>query len=335
MSALRRPRATRVLALAFGLVAIAASAFGGLTYRHAWALTHFVDGGQRTPPPERLGWRDRLTPLVHGAVLPRPRDRRTPSDLGLPYGRSWVTTSDGLRLEGWHVSASETRGTVLLLHGYADSKGSMLDVARELRSLGWSSYLVDFRGSGGSAGSSTTIGVHEARDVVAAFAAAQALTPGRPVVIYGASMGAAAALRAVAHEGVAPDGLILAAPFDRLLRTVAHRFDLLGLPAFPTAHLLVFWGGWQHGFDGFAHNPVDYAADVRCPALLLHGSKDKRATPEEARRVFDRLAGPKRFHLFEGLGHESFLSRRPAEWRAQVASFLSDVGRSWPARMEP
>jgi alpha-beta hydrolase superfamily lysophospholipase len=141
-------------------------------------------------------------------------------------------------------------------------------------------------------------------------------------------MGAAAALRAVAHEGVAPDGLILSAPFDRLLHTVAHRFDLLGMPAFPVAHILVFWGGWQHGFDGFAHNPVDYAAAVHCPALLLHGSRDTRATPEEARRVFDRLAGPKTFHLFEGVGHESFLSRRPAEWRAEVSSFLARLSPS-------
>ena len=311
---------------AVGALAVGGSAFGGLTYRHAWALTHFVEGGRRTPPPDRLGWRDRLGPLVHGATLPHPRHRRTPADLGLTYARNWVVTSDGLRLEGWHVPAAEPRGTVLLLHGYVDSKDSMLDVSRELRALGWSSYLVDFRGSGGSDGSTTTIGVHEGRDVAAAWAAARALTAdGRPVIIYGSSMGAAAALRAVAHEGVAPDGLILAAPFDRLLQTVAHRFDLLGVPAFPTAHLLVFWGGVQHGFDGFAHNPEDYAAAVRCPALLLHGSHDTRATPEEARKVYERLAGPKRFHLFEGVGHERFLSRRPGEWRQQVSSFLATI----------
>jgi pimeloyl-ACP methyl ester carboxylesterase len=180
----RSVRSRRVFAGALALVGIAAGTLGGLTYRHAWALTHFVEAGRRTPPPERLGWRDRLGPLVHGAVLPHPRHRRKPSDLGLPYGRDWLTTSDGLRLEGWHVAAPDSRGTVLLLHGYVDSKDSMLDAARELRALGWSSYLVDFRGSGGSDGSTTTIGVHEARDVAAAWTAAQALTPsGRPVVL--------------------------------------------------------------------------------------------------------------------------------------------------------
>jgi alpha-beta hydrolase superfamily lysophospholipase len=320
------PWSKGVVPAVLGLLGVGATMVGVLTYRHAWALTHFVEGGERTPPPERLGWRDRLTPLVRGAVLPHPRHRRTPADLNLPHERRWVTTSDGLRLEAWHVSAAEPRGTVVLLHGYVDAKDSMLDQARELHAMGWSSYLVDFRGSGGSAGSGTTIGLHEGRDVAAASTAARELTaPGRPVILYGASMGAAAALRAIAHEGIAPDGLVLAAPFDRLLRTVGHRFHVLGLPAFPAAHLLVFWGGLQHGFDGFAHNPEDYAAAVRCPTLLMHGSADERATPAEARAVFDRLAGPKRFHLFEGLGHESYLSRRPAEWRAQVASFLAEI----------
>jgi hypothetical protein len=323
----RWPRRRRVAAVFALFVGSAGFGFGVLTYRHAWAFTHFVKGGRRTPPPDQLAWRDRLGPFVHGAVLPRPRYRRIPDDLGLPYIRNTVTTSDGLRLEGWYIAAPEARGTALLLHGYADSKESMLDVARELRGMGWSSYLIDFRGSGGSDGVATTIGVHEGRDVAAAWQASRAFTPrGGATVIYGASMGSAAALRAIAHEGVAPDGLVLAAPFDSLLRTVSHRFEPFGLPAFPTAHLLVFWGGVQHGFDGFAHNPVDYAASVQCPTLVLHGSKDQLATPEEARSVYERLAGPKTFHLFEGLGHVSFLRQRPDEWRRAIQAFLADVG---------
>jgi hypothetical protein len=42
------------------------------------------------------------------------------------------------------------------------------------------------------------------------------------------------------------------------------------------AELLVFWGGRQFGFNGFAHNPIRYAQALRCPALFQHGSKDNR-----------------------------------------------------------
>src|SRR5436305_1579766 len=82
-------------------------------------------------------------------------------------------------------------------------------------------------------------------------------------------------------------------PFDRLLSTVKARFAGLGVPSFPGAQLLVFWGGWQHGFNGFRHNPVDYARDVSCPVLLLHGRQDPRVSAEQVEEVHANLAGEK------------------------------------------
>jgi hypothetical protein len=86
-------------------------------------------------------------------------------------------------------------------------------------------------------------------------------------------MGAAAILRAVHAHAIQPDGVILEAVFDTLLNTVRHRFRAMQVPAFPSAELLVFWGGRQWGFDGFEHNPSGYAASVHCPTLLMHGAR--------------------------------------------------------------
>ncbi len=77
-----------------------------------------------------------------------------------------------------------------------------------------------------------------------------------------------------------PAALVLESPFDALLSTVVNRFALMGLPAFPFAHLLVFWGGVQQGFNGFRHYPADYATEVRCAVLLLDGANDTRVTPD-------------------------------------------------------
>lgn len=95
------------------------------------------------------------------------------------------------------------------------------------------------------------------------------------------------------------------------------------LSAFPSAELLTFWGGCQFGFNGFAHNPVEYAASLRCPALFLHGEDDPRATLAEGRRVFDAVPGPKRFVTFDGVGHDSYVARHPEAWRAAVRGFLA------------
>jgi alpha-beta hydrolase superfamily lysophospholipase len=87
--------------------------------------------------------------------------------------------------------------------------------------------LVDFHGAGGSDGSTTTVGYDEAEDVIAA---ASKVGKDRSYVIYGTSMGAAAALRAVHLGTVEPDGLILEAPFDRFLNTIGNRFEKKNLP---------------------------------------------------------------------------------------------------------
>jgi pimeloyl-ACP methyl ester carboxylesterase len=104
---------------------------------------------------------------------------------------------------------------------------------------------------------------------------------------------------------------------------VRNRFRVMGLPAFPSAELMVFWGSVQHGFNGFAHNPADYAGAVQCPALVLHGEQDTRATTAEARAVYDRLPGPKQFVDFPGAGHDVPVAGAPQAWQAPVARFLA------------
>ncbi len=191
--------------------------------------------------------------------------------------------------------------------------------------MGFASFLVDFRGCGGSDGDTTTIGYHEADDVAAAVSHVRAHWPDQPVLLFGQSMGAAAVLRAVGVLGVKADALVLECPFDRMLTAVRARFRALGVTSFPMAEALVFWGGAQHGFNAFAHDPVVYASNVHCPVLLLHGEVDRRVQQSEVRAIHDQLAGRKKLYFFETLGHHSYVSRQPAEWREQVEEFLDRV----------
>jgi pimeloyl-ACP methyl ester carboxylesterase len=93
-------------------------------------------------------------------------------------------------------------------------------------------------------------------------------------------------------------------------------------PSFPSAQLLMFWAGQQWGLNGFAHNPVDYAEALTCPALFMHGTDDPRAKLEEGQRVFAAAPDPKTFLAFEGVGHESYLACSPQHWKAAVAKLI-------------
>jgi alpha-beta hydrolase superfamily lysophospholipase len=216
---------------------------------------------------------------------------------------------------------------VLLFHGYADRKSSVLTEAKVLFNEGWAPVLVDLRGSGGSSGDMTSIGFFEARDVAAAVEFTRLRFPALPLLVWGVSMGAAASLRAVGALGTNVDGLVPEAPFATLRSAVVNRFHSLGLPAIASADLLVFWGGRQLGFDGFSHNPVEYAARVHQPTLLMLGSRDDRVLMPEGRAIFEALAGEKQFETFDGMGHESLVRGNREQWVRLVHGFLSRLAK--------
>ena len=268
----------RAVSLSIAALLSALASVNVLAFMQARAMTRFSESGARTAAPEQLGLLDRFTVLFSGVSIPRPSNKRTPGDLNLRFDTHKFSNSDGERLEAWFLPNNRAGTVVALFHGYAASKSSLLNTAHVLHQLGYATLLVDFYGSGGSSGSGTTIGVKESGDVAATVEYMRQTWPERKIVLYGISMGGAAVLRAIAAHGVNADGLIIEATFDRLLNTGKNRFRAMGLPGSPFAELLLFWGGVQNGFDGFAHNPVDYARAVKQPALILHGEKDERTT---------------------------------------------------------
>lgn len=326
----RPDRSVRVWAL----VACAALLAGlnGVLFLHARAFLHFSEDAPRTAAPEQLGPLGRLEVALTGVRLPRPRNARTPTDLGLPFETGSVVAADGTRLEAWWVPVSGSpRGRALLFHGYGGSKDQLLEVASWWHDRGFEVGLVDFRGAGGSAGDTTTLGWEEALDVVALHDAARRRGP-EPVVLYGFSMGAAAIAGAVGRHGLRPDGAVLEACYASMRGTVANRFALLGLPATPLADLLVFWGGVSAGFDGASLRPVDDLRGTAVPLLVLHGEEDRRAPPADGRALAASAGAAAELVVLPRTAHQPGLGTRPPEW-AQAVGRL--IGRATGGRPAP
>ncbi len=320
---------------------LAAGAVGSLlvvnliAYQQAGAMMNFSRAGRRTERPENLGFLDKAKVLLCGVDLPRPRSDLPPSVLG-PACRSVILPgTNGIRLGSWYCPSATNGPLVILFHGYGGEKTGVLPVAEAFQEMGCSVLLVDFRGSGDSSESYTTIGFLEAEDVICAIRYAQASLPDSGLVLYGHSMGAAAVLRAADSLGARPDAIIVESVFDNLLHTVERRFEAMKMPCFPAARLLVFWGGVRGGFNGFELAPERYAKGVDCPALFLHGAFDPRARLEDARRVFDAVPSArsghlKRFKEFSASGHASGLAQSPGEWKETVDRFLTAAFRRQP-----
>lgn len=305
MSSKAARRLKRLAGSALALLLIAnAAAYGG-----AWAACRLA----LRPARAALRW-----------VGHRRSVQRTPQQFGLRHERHGFPSLDGTFLDAWLITAERPRGVVAVFHGYGANKGDLLREAREFHAMDLDVLLVDFRGSGGSEGHETSIGFHEAKDVRAAVSYAGGL-PGHPhVIAYGVSMGSAAILKAEADGGLGARALILECPFDRLLTAVDRRFEERRVPAFPLSRLLVFWGGWRQDFDGFAHNPVEYARGVRTPALLIAGAEDPLVRPEETASIAQALTNGQLLTC-PGVGHAP-CSRGPADlWRYRVGQFVDQV----------
>jgi uncharacterized protein len=302
------------------------AALNMLAYRHAQAMLHYAAGGTRTDKPEALSSLSKLRVLFSGVHLPRPEDERPPSVLATNAYALTIDAPGGIQLSAWYAKPRNFVPLVIFFHGYGTDKTRLLLEAKQILAMGLSVMLVDFRGSGGSSESYTTLGALEAEDVAAAVQFARNHLPqGSPeIILYGQSMGSAAILRAIHEYDVQPAGVILESVFASMLGTVRNRFDAMGVPSFPAAELLVFWGGRQFGFNGFAHNPVDYAKSLECHALFLHGADDPRATLAEGRRVFDAAPSRwKQFVVFENVGHDSYAAQHPDQWRDAIRPFLA------------
>ena len=308
-------------------------AFAGLNlmaYRHVRAMLSYAPGGDRTPRPEFLSFAGKIRLLVNGVNIPRPEADESPSALAMDAVPVTIHQADGSWISAWYCGRGADAPLVILFHGYAACKVYQLREARAFLAMGCSVLLVDFRGSGGSSGSDTTIGYREGDDVAAVVQYARCHFAFSRLVLFGQSMGAAAILRAIHHDGIRPDAVVIEAVFDTMLNTVRNRFRIMKIPSFLSVELLVFWGGVQKHFNAFAHCPVRDAVSVTCPALFMHGADDPRAQVAEARRVYAAVPGRKEFIEFPATGHESYAARYPSQWTDTVSRFIAGIKADHP-----
>ena len=317
---------TKIVLMLFACLVL--SGFAGLNilaYNHARAMTTFADAGTRTRQPEKLSRWQRIRVLLTGVTVTRPASDLLPQSLAQNTQVISIPVNDNITLQAWYANRGTNTPLALIFHGYASDKTASLVEARALLDMQISVLLVDFRGSGGSSETYTTIGYREADDVKAAFLFAHTHYAHTHHILFGQSKGAVAILRAMQHHDIKPDAVIIEAVFDTMLNTVRNRFRAMNTPAFPNAELLVFWGGQQWGFNAFRHNPVTYAASLTTPALFMHGEEDPRATLREGMRVFAAVPGPKTWVSFPHSKHESFVGSHPERWNQAIQDFLANT----------
>ena len=289
-----------------------------ITYNQAYKLTHFTSQQvQKTAKPEQLSLGEKIKTLFTGVSNPRPENKKKPDR---PY--TTIKLQSNKKIACWLIKHPDAKGTVIIFHGYGGEKSGMLNKADIFYQLGYNTMLVDFMGSGDSEGNETTIGFKEAEEVKTAYQYIKR-TEKNKTVLFGTSMGAVAIIKAINDYSLNPDAVIIECPFGSLLKTTQARFNILHIPSFPLANILVFWGGFQHSFNGFKLNPTLDAKNISCPTLLLYGEKDSRVSKTEINEIFNNLNGKKTLKTYPLAGHDNYLTKYKREWTQDISHFLN------------
>jgi pimeloyl-ACP methyl ester carboxylesterase len=264
----------------------------------------FMTRGQRRPPLDDVAWAG--LPVQHLRLAPR---------------------GGGPALAASLVAASEATRAVVFVHGKDCSRGSELKTSthalvKELHDRGFAVLMIDLRGHGESAAARMSYGLHERHDVLGAvdwllargFAA-------HHIGLFGASMGGACAIGALAQDPQLVGPLVLDssfADFDAMMKSNFSR--LSGMPRWLLAPSL-WWSRRYLNADLRRLRPADELARCsRRPLLVVHARNDPFVAVHHAHAL--ARAGDGGLWITEGRHHLSAYRDAPALYLERVAGFF-------------
>jgi fermentation-respiration switch protein FrsA (DUF1100 family) len=175
---------------------------------------------------------------------------------------------------------------------------------------------------GKSEGDLCTIGDLERLDVLSAVDFATRTAPDLPVVVYGASMGGAAALLAAA-EDTRIRAVVADSAYARLNLAVKSWWRSAVGKASILLHPTLLIGRLYTRQSAHKVAPEAVIAHIAPrPVLLMHGTHDQLIPPSHAERLFHAAREPKQLWWAQGCEHVQARYERPDEFYPLLVNFM-------------
>lgn len=264
-----------------------------------------------------------ITQPVQGRSLPD----KTPADYNLAYQDVRVVTSDGLKLVGWYIPP-QNGALIILQHGYKNNRAEMLNEAAMLYKHGYGLLISSVRAHDYSEGEKITFSVSEMKDLSAwyQFVIHQPEVDSERVGILGNSYGGMLAIR-YASENPKIKGVVTNSAFSSLNDTVETSIRFFtGLPPFPFAPLILWWGEREAGFRASEIDATRWISQISPrPLLLMQGGADTIISTSSGQKLFDAAGEPKELWYDADVPHAQFDTLRAQEYERRVVTFFDNA----------
>jgi alpha-beta hydrolase superfamily lysophospholipase len=271
-----------------------------------------------------------LVPLARAVMLVQ-RGTADVTAISLPHEDVAFDASDGVRLSGTYLPADRARATVVLAHGFKNTRTDMLEHARFLHEAGYAVLLYDSRGCGRSGGVFGA-GATEDRDIRGAvsFLKGSGLPGTSRIAVLAVSLGAGAALLAAARDPRIAAVIADSSWADervQLDRMSTLRVGGVAIPLLPYEPALVDAIAGGRLEDARPRDEIGRIAPR--PLLLIHSADDQNATTPlaDAERLFAAAGDPKDLWIAPRGGHAGAFGGQRDEYARRVLAFLDSALR--------
>ncbi|GGA19438.1 alpha/beta hydrolase [Okeania sp. KiyG1] len=251
---------------------------------------------------------------------PAPLVLATPATVNLPYQEVWLSIPNSHKqtekISGWWIPQTKRNSRVILfLQG---AKGNMayrknsynLERVAKLYQLGFSVFMIDYRGYGNSQGRfPTEASVYEDALIAWNYLTQEKNFTPEEIFVYGYSLGGAVAANLCLQQPRAA-GLIAEGCFTSMKDMAKYRHRRR-IQIFPL-NLLV-----TQKFDF-----INKVKLLEMPVLFIHGMKDEIVPAAMSQRLFAAAAAPKKLLLIPNAAHDNLAQVDSDRYIATIKEFF-------------
>lgn len=182
-------------------------------------------------------------------------------------------------------SAVKPKATVLFFHGSGGNVSSYTFMTKPLAEAGYQVLMIDFRGYGKSTGTPTHQNIQKDGQKFLEYALSLPETKGKPVIIYGASMGSQIAAHLAKNNAKVVDLLILDGAMSSHADIASHfspeNAAMIQMIPFP-------------------YSSKEDIKTLTMPKIFIHSAGDKTIPMAQGQTNFNNAPEPKKFITYEG-----------------------------------
>jgi Prolyl oligopeptidase family. len=243
-----------------------------------------------------------------------------------PYKQVEIVSFDGLRLNGYYLSAkSPSSRTVILAHGY-NSQGLWMGLyARLYYQLGYNVLMPDDRGHGGSEGNYIGFGWIDRKDYVKWINFIINKTGhDAQIVLHGVSMGGAAVLMTSGEELPRNVKAIVSdCAYTSVKDELSYQMKrMYHLPSFPLLDATSLLTKLKAGYTFEEASALKQVKKSKTPILFIHGGADEIVPTDMVKELYNACSSEKELFIVPGAGHGAALTTDPEGYVGKVKEFI-------------